>query len=99
MPATRRHRRNSTCLIGNAAPGVASLHCHYLLDDPGHIHRTLGSNSRFPGLSSRGVTPGAWLGDTAANSAAVVDLVEEGDLASRYGTTLFSHPVDGTGPP
>ena len=48
---------------GQGLPGVR----YFLPAGPSHIHGILGSNSRFPGLSSHGVTLGEWLGDAAAN--------------------------------
>lgn len=67
---------------------------YFLPAVPSHIHGILGSSSRFPtGLRSHDVTLGEWLGNAMANPESVVDLVEEGDLASRYGAAPFGCPV------
>lgn len=67
---------------------------YFLPAVPSHIHTILGTSAQFPTrLSSHGVTVGEWLGDAMANPASVEDLVEEGDLASRYGAAPYSCSV------
>lgn len=73
-------------------PGVN----YFLPARPGHIHTILGNGSQFPNLSSHGVTIGQWLGSAMADPSSVNDLVEEGDLAPRYGAGPYACPV---GPP
>lgn len=70
-------------------PGVR----YFLPAEPRHIHTILGNSSQFPNLSSDGVTVGEWLGAAMADPSAVVDRVEEGDLATRYGANTFACPV------
>lgn len=72
--------------------GLPGLH-YFLPAVPSHIHGILGSSSRFPGLRSHDVTLGEWLGNAMADPESVVDLVEEGDLASRYGATPYDCSV------
>ncbi len=77
-------------------PGVR----YFLPAVPSHIHTILGNGGKFPtGLSSHGVTVGEWLGEAMADPAGVVDLVEEGALATRYGAAPFACSVDSPAAP
>jgi hypothetical protein len=73
-------------------PGVRS----FLPAVTSSIHTTIASSAFFPsGLSSDGVTLGAWLGGAIADPGGVVDRVEEGAIASTHGAQPFACPVGG----
>lgn len=73
--------------------GKPGLH-HFLPAVPSHIHGILGSSNRFPtALTSHGISVGEWLGDAVATPEATIDLVEEGDLATRFGVDTYACSV------
>ncbi len=77
-----------------ASQGLPGLR-YFLPAVPKHIHTILGNGSQFPSsLTSHGITVGEWLGNAMADPGGVLDLVEEGDLAARYGVAPFACPVE-----